>query len=52
MPADESQMGISEMAVILMWLSVAPASVNVAELFCRNRLGDAAVDRGFERAAS
>ena len=39
-PADESQMGISEMAVILMSLSV---------LFCRNSLGDAAVAKGIGR---
>ena len=36
-PADESQMGISEMAVILMSLGVAPANFEVAELFWRNR---------------
>ena len=48
-PADESQMGISEMAVILMSLGVAPANFNVAELFCRKRFGDSAVDMGFER---
>ena len=46
-PADGSQMGISEMAVILMSLGVAPAKVKVAELFCRNKFGDAAVDMGF-----
>ena len=49
-PADESQMGISEMAVILMSLGVAPANFKVAELFCRNRFGESAVDMGFERA--
>ena len=38
-PADESQMGE---------LGVAPANFKVAELFCRNRFGDAAVDMGFE----
>ena len=48
-PADESQMGISEMAVILMSLGVAPANFKVAELFCRNRCGESAVDVGFER---
>ena len=48
-PADGSQMGISEMAVILVSLGVAPANVKVAELFCRNRFGDTAVDIGFER---
>ena len=42
-------MGISEMAVILMSLGVAPANFKVAELFCRNRFGDSAVDMGFER---
>ena len=35
-PADESQMGISEMAVILMSPGVTTANFNVAELFCRN----------------
>ena len=48
-PADESQMGISEMAVILMSLGVAPANFKVAELFCRSRFGDADVSMGFER---
>ena len=48
-PADESQMGISEMAVVLMSLGVAPANFKVAELFCRNRFGGTAVDMGFER---
>ena len=48
-PADESQMGTSEMAVTLMLLGVAPANFKVAELFCRNRFGDSAVDIGFER---
>ena len=48
-PADESQMGISEMAVILMSPGVAPANFKVAELFCRNRFGESAVDMGFER---
>ena len=48
-PADESQMGISEMAVILMSLGVAPESFKVAELCCRERIGDSAVDMGFER---
>ena len=42
-------MGISEMAVILMSLGVAPANFKVAELFCRNRFGEAAVSMGFER---
>ena len=46
--ADES-MGISEMAVILMSLGVAPANFEVAELFCRDRCGDAAVSIRFER---
>ena len=48
-PADESQMGIIEMAVILMSLGVAPANFTVAELFCRNRFGDSVVDMAFER---
>ena len=48
-PADESLMGISEMAVILMSLGVAPANFKVAELFCRIRFGESAVDMGFER---
>ena len=47
-PADES-MGIGEMAVIHMSLGVAPANFKVAELFCRNRFGEAAVSMGFER---
>ena len=47
--ADESQMGISEMAVILMLLGVVLANFEVAELFCRNRFGESAVDMGFER---
>ena len=46
-PADESQTGISEMAVILMSLGVAPAKFQVAELFCRNRFGESAVGMGF-----
>ena len=46
----ESQMGISEMAVILMSLGVVvPANFKVAELFCRKRFGESAVDMGFER---
>ena len=48
-PADASQMIIREMAVMLMSLGVALANFNVAELFCRNRLGDGAIDVGFER---
>ena len=48
-PADESQMGISEMAVILVSLGVAPANFKVAEWFCRKRFGESAVDMGFER---
>ena len=47
-PADTPQMGISEMAVILTSLGMAPVNFQVAELFCRNRFGDAAVDAGFE----
>ena len=42
-------MSISEMTVILMSLGVASASVEVAELFGRNRFGGAAVDMGFGR---
>ena len=42
-------MGISEMAVILMSLGVALERFEVAELCCRNRIGDSAVDMGFER---
>ena len=49
-PADESPMGISEMAVILMSLGVAPANFTVAGLFCRNRFGESPVDMGFGRA--
>ena len=48
-PADESQMDISEMAVILMSLGVAPASFKMAESFCRNRFGESAVNMGLER---
>ena len=48
-PVDESQMGISEMAVILMSLGVAPANVKVAELFCRNSFGDSAVESAATR---
>ena len=32
-----------------MSLGVAPVNFKVAELFCRNRIGDAAADMGFER---
>ena len=38
-PADESQVGIGEVAVIFMSLGVAMANFKVAELFCRNRFG-------------
>ena len=48
-PADESQMDIGEMAVILVSLEVARANFKVAEFFCRNRFGDTAVSMGFER---
>ena len=51
-PAHESQMGISEMAVILMSLGVAPANFKVAELFCRNRFGESAVDMGLRAPVS
>ena len=37
------------MTVILMSLGVTTANFKVAELFCRNRFGDSAVDIGFER---
>ena len=47
-PNDEL-VGISEMAVVLMSLGVAPANFKVAELFCRNRFADVAVSVGFER---
>ena len=47
--ADASEMCISEMTVILKSLDVASTSERVAELFCRNRFGDSAVDMGFER---
>ena len=47
--ADASEMCISEMTVILMSLGVTAANFKVAELFCRNRFGDSAVDVGFER---
>ena len=51
-PADESQMGISEMAVILLSLGVAPANFKVAELFCRKRFGESAVDMGFDSSVA
>ena len=47
--ADESLMVISEKAVALVSLGVAPSNFKVAELFCRNRFGEAAVSMGFER---
>ena len=37
------------MTVILMSLGVTTANFKVAELFCRNRFGDSAVDISFER---
>ena len=40
--------GSRELATLLMSLGVAPVNFKVAELFCRNRIGDAAVDMGFE----
>ena len=40
-PNDES-MGVSEIAVTLLSLGVAPANFKVAELFCRITFGDAA----------
>ena len=46
-PADES-MGICEMVVILLSLGMAPANFKMAESFCRNRFGEAAVSLGFE----
>ena len=42
-------MCISEMTVILMSLGVTTANVKVAELFCRSRFGDSAVDIGYGR---
>ena len=43
-PDDPRQLvPISEMAVILISVGVAPANLEVAELFCRNRFGEAAV---------
>ena len=47
--ADASEMCISEMTAILMSLGVTAANFKVAELFCRNRFCDSAVDTGFER---
>ena len=32
-----------------MFVGVSPANFKVAELFCRNRFGESAVDMGFER---
>ena len=48
-PADESQVGINEMAVIFMSLGVAPANFKVADLFCRNRCGEAPVEEVVQR---
>ena len=47
--AEGSETCISEVSVILKSLGVASANGAVAEVFCRNRLGGAAVDMGFER---
>ena len=47
--ADGSESCINKMSVILESLGVASANGKVAELFCRNRFGGAAVDMGFER---
>ena len=47
--ADASEMCISEMTVILMSLGVTTANFKMAELFCRSRFVDSAVDIGFER---
>ena len=41
--------GSREIATILKSLGVAPVNFKVAELFCKNRFGDAAVDMGLER---
>ena len=38
-----------EISTVLMSLGVALVNFKVAELFCTNRFGDAAVDMGFER---
>ena len=38
--------GSCESATILMSLGVAPVNFKVAEMFCRKRFGDAAVDMG------
>ena len=42
-------MCINEMTVILKSLGVASANREVAELFCKNRFGCAAVETVFER---
>ena len=47
--ADRPEMCISVMTVILMSLGATSARGEVADLFCRNRFGDSAVDTGFER---
>ena len=39
--------GSRELATLLMSLGVARVNFKVAELFCSNRFGDAAVDVGF-----
>ena len=48
-PTDMSQMGINEMAVILMSLGGTGEFRSVRIVFCRNRFCDAAVDVSFER---
>ena len=47
--ADGTEMCNSVISVILKSMGVASAKGEVAELFCRDRLGGAAVDMGFER---
>ena len=47
--ADGSEMRISEMSLIFKSLDVASVCGRVAELFCRNGFGGAAVNMGFER---
>ena len=42
-------MGISEMAVILMSLRVAPANFKVGRTVLQKQIGESAVDMGFER---
>ena len=46
---DKPEMCISEITVVLESSGVASANVKMAEFFCRNRFGGAAVNAGFER---